>query len=186
MKRIRSFRTVAAILAGAALIAALSVGGATAAKIISGRAIKNHSIPLAKLTFAAQKSLRTGLPGPQGPQGPAGPAGAQGPAGQRGPQGQQGPAGNAALLSYAHIAADGDVMSDSKNLRQSQVKKIGVGAYCLLNLSSSIRNAVASPAFGSKAVSALIRSSTSNCDFIVYTVRGGGASTNSAFYVQLG
>jgi hypothetical protein len=186
MKRLTSFRAIAAVLAGAALIAALSVGGATAAKIISGRAIKNHSIPLVKLTFAAQKSLRTGLPGPQGPQGPAGPAGAQGPAGPKGPQGPTGPAGNSALLSYAHIAADGSVMSDSKNLRQSQVKKVGVGAYCLMHLSSSIRNAVASPAFGTKAVGALIRSSTPNCDFIVYTVRGGGGVANSAFYVQLG
>ncbi len=61
-------RTVLAILAGAALVAAIGVGGAgaTAAKKISGTTIKNHSIALVKLTVGAQKALRTGEPGPDG------------------------------------------------------------------------------------------------------------------------
>ena len=86
MNRISPFRTVLAILGGAAVIAAVSVGGATAAKAISGKAIKNHSIALVKLTYAAQSALRTGKPGPQGPSGPAGPAGPQGAQGPAGPQ----------------------------------------------------------------------------------------------------
>ena len=176
MKSIRSFRIIAALLAAAALIAALTVGGATAAGTINGRSIKNHSIPVVKLTLAAQKSLRTGVAGPAGPQGPAGPKGAQGP---------QGPAGHSAVLSYAHIAADGAVLSDSKNIKQGNVKKTGVGTYCLLKLSSSIRSAVASPAFGGAAVGALVRPATVNCDFVIYTVKGGGGTVNNAFFVQL-
>ena len=92
MKRISPFRTVLAVLGGAAVIAAVSVGGATAAKAISGKAIKNHSIALVKLTYAAQSALRTGKAGPQGPAGPAGPAGPQGTQGPAGPQGPRGSA----------------------------------------------------------------------------------------------
>ena len=66
MNRISPFRTVLAVLGGAAVIAAVSVGGATAAKAISGKAIKNHSIALVKLTYAARSALRTGKAGPAG------------------------------------------------------------------------------------------------------------------------
>jgi hypothetical protein len=180
MKGIRSARTIAAVLLGAALIAALSVGGATAAGLISGKAIKNHSIGVVKLTYAAQKSLRAGKIGPAGPAGPAGAAGQQG---AQGPRGPQGPAGRV-ISAYAHVSADGHVLSDSRNIRQANVKKVGDGAYCLQNL-SEYHSAVASVAFGGSAVSALVRPSTVNCSFVIYTVKGGGGNISNAFFVQL-
>jgi hypothetical protein len=184
MKRVGSVRIVLAILAGAALVAAITVGGAgaTAVKKISGSTIRNHSIALVKLTIAAQNALRTGKAGPQGPAGPAGAAGPAGPAGPRGPAGPQGRAG---VSTYAHIAADGTVLNDSRNVRQANVQKIGAGAYCLKGLSSSIQSAVASPVAGSAAVSALVRPTTAGCDFTIFTVKGGGGVVNNAFFVQL-
>lgn len=181
MKRFGSVRTVLAILAGVALAAAISVGGAgaSAAKKISGTTIKNHSIALVKLTFGAQNALRTGKPGPAGPAGPAGP---QGPAGPRGPAGPQGRGG---VSTYAHIAADGTVLSDSRNVKQANVQKIGAGAYCLKGLPTSLQSAVASPVAGSAAVSALVRPTTASCDFTIFTVKGGGGAVNNAFFVQL-
>jgi hypothetical protein len=181
MKRFGSVRTVLAILAGAALVAAISVSGAGAAAVkkISGTAIKNHSIALVKLTIGAQNALRTGVPGPAGPAGPAGP---QGPAGPRGPAGPQGRAG---VSTYAHIAADGTVLGDSRNVKQANVQKIGAGAYCLKGLANSVQSAVASPVAGSAAVSALVRPTTAGCDFTIFTVKGGGGAVNNAFFVQL-
>jgi hypothetical protein len=176
MKGIRS-RAIAALLIGAALVAALSVGGATAARLISGKAIKNHSIGVVKLTFAAQKSLRAGKVGPAGPAGPAGQAG------PAGPQGPQGPAGRV-VAAYAHVSADGHVLSDSRNIRQANLKKTGDGVYCLQNV-SEYHSAVASVAFGGPAVSALVRPSTVNCSFVIYTVKGGGGNISNAFFVQL-
>jgi Collagen triple helix repeat (20 copies) len=180
MKRFGSM--LAAVLAAAALVAALTVGGATAARLISGTSIKNHSIALVKLTFAAQKTLRAGKRGPAGAQGPAGPAGPQGPAGPAGPQG---PAGKAGVATYAHVAADGTVLGDSRNVKQSNVSKVGAGAYCLKNLPASLRSAVASTVPGGAAVSAQVRAATAGCDFTVFTVKSGGAGANNAFFVQL-
>ena len=185
MNRISPFRTVLAVLGGAAVIAAVSVGGARAAKAISGKAIKNHSIALVKLTYAAQSALRTGKAGPQGPAGPAGPAGPQGTQRPAGPQGPAGPRGTGSVAAYAHVAADGTLLGDSRNLKQSNVKKAGNGAYCLHGLSSSLHSAVASVAFGGSAVSATVRPATSTCDFVIYTVKAGGAPTNNAFFVQI-
>ena len=48
-------KTVVAIVLGAAVGSAVTVGGATAARGINGEAIRNHSIPIAKLTYGAQK-----------------------------------------------------------------------------------------------------------------------------------
>jgi hypothetical protein len=173
----KGIRVIAALLVGAALIAGLSVGGATAARLISGKAIKNHSIGLVKLTLAAQRSLRAGKIGPAGPAGPAGPQGAAG------PRGPQGPAGRVAA-AYGHIAADGSVLNDSRNIRQANVKKSGDGVYCLQGL-SEFHSAVASAAFGGSAVSALVRPATVNCSFVIYTVKGGGGNVSNAFFVQL-
>jgi hypothetical protein len=102
MSRLTKFLIVAAAL--------LLVGGgsATAAKLVTGKDVKNNSltgsdikngsVAAGDLSKAAKKALggktgargAAGPAGPQGPQGPAGAAGAQGPAG---PQGPQGPAG---------------------------------------------------------------------------------------------
>ena len=65
------------------------------------------------------------------------------------------------------------------------MKKAGNGAYCLHGLSSSLHSAVASVAFGGSAVSATVRPATSTCDFVIYTVKAGGAPTNNAFFVQI-
>lgn len=75
------------IIAG--LVLALAVAGtATAAKLITGRDIKDGSIGLADFSKSAKKGL-TGKAGAQGPAGPAGAAGSAGPAGATGPAGPQ-------------------------------------------------------------------------------------------------
>jgi hypothetical protein len=186
MKRIHPAHAVLAALVGAAVVAFFSVGGATAAGLISGASIKNHSIGAVKLTFAAQRFLRSGKRGPEGPQGPAGAAGPQGPAGPRGATGPAGPAGHSPTPVYAHVASDGTVLADSKNFKQANLNKNGAGSYCVKNLSSSIKNAVASPAAGSNAVSALIRPATAGCDFTVFTVKGNAVKVDSGFFIQLG
>lgn len=72
----------ATIIAALALFVALGGGAAAyASGLISGKQIKNHSIPAKKLTKAAIKSLH----GKQGPAGPAGATGATGPQGPAGP-----------------------------------------------------------------------------------------------------
>jgi hypothetical protein len=182
MKRIHPAHAVLAALVGAAVVAFLSVGGATAAGLISGAKITNHSIGAVKLTFAAQRFLRAGK---RGPAGPAGPAGSQGPAGPQGPAGSQGPAGKSAVSTYAHVAADGTVLADSRNVRQANVKRIATGSYCF-NFSATLKSAVAAPAVGNDAVGAIIRPAGSGCDFTVYTVRGGGTKVNNGFFIQLG
>src|SRR4051794_37164900 len=96
--------TPSLVLSVVAIFLALA-GGATAAKLISGKDIKNSSVTGAdirdgslgsndlsegsigpsRLSLAVQDKLdRAGTPGPQGPTGPAGSAGPQGPAGPAG------------------------------------------------------------------------------------------------------
>lgn len=73
-------RHPATIIASLALFIALGGGAALASGLISGSQIKNHSIPVKKLTKSATKSLR-------GERGAPGPAGAPGAAGKPGPIG---------------------------------------------------------------------------------------------------
>src|SRR5436190_10820141 len=85
MKGVFDFRTIASGFLAAAVVFALSVGGATAAGLIGGKQIRNHSIGLIDIKRTAQKALHgqrglTGAAGPAGPQGPPGPAGLPGPA----------------------------------------------------------------------------------------------------------
>lgn len=99
LRRIRALMTPSMVVALMALVLASTGGAYAASRLISGRDIRNGSIPASKLTRAARQQMR-GLEGPRGakgPAGPAGPAGAQGPAGSQGPQGAQGPAGPQAL-----------------------------------------------------------------------------------------
>lgn len=63
-------------------------GTATAAKLITGKDIKNGSIAEKDLSKKVQKKLKK-----VGQQGPAGPQGTQGLQGTQGPQGDRGPAG---------------------------------------------------------------------------------------------
>jgi hypothetical protein len=77
----------------AIILAAVISGSAGAASLlIDGKKLKNHSVPVTKLTASAVRSLR-GHSGPQGIQGPQGTEGAQGIQGTQGPQGVPGPPG---------------------------------------------------------------------------------------------
>jgi hypothetical protein len=74
----------------AIIIAAVISGSAGAASLlIDGHKLKNHSVPVTKLTASAVRALH-GQRGPQGIQGPTGP---QGPTGAKGAQGIPGPPG---------------------------------------------------------------------------------------------
>jgi hypothetical protein len=76
------------------LVAALFVvltSTATAAKLITGKQIKDGSIGLVDLSAKAKNALK-GKQGPSGPQGPQGPAGLAGAAGVPGPAGGFDPA----------------------------------------------------------------------------------------------
>ncbi len=97
----KSLKHPATIMALLALFVALGSGTAVAGSLISGRNIKNHSVPEGKLTRQAIAKLRgrkgpagpAGRTGPQGPKGSSGARGAQGAKGATGPAGQQGPPG---------------------------------------------------------------------------------------------
>ncbi len=98
----------ATLIAAIALLCLAAGGTATAAKLISGKDVRNSSLTGADvrngslgskdLSSAAKRSLRgaAGAAGVAGPAGPAGPAGAKGDAGPQGdtrPQGVQGERG---------------------------------------------------------------------------------------------
>ena len=98
--------TPAMIVALVALFSSLA-GGATAAKLLTGKQIANKSITgkdvkprsltgkhVKNRSLKAKDFKRGQLPaGEMGPEGPAGPAGAEGPAGSAGPEGDRGPIG---------------------------------------------------------------------------------------------
>jgi hypothetical protein len=90
MKTIITAIIVAAVISGSA--------GATSL-LIDGSKLKNHSVPVTKLTASAVRSLQ-GHRGPQGAQGVQGPPGAQGAQGAQGIQGAQGVAGSPGLSGY--------------------------------------------------------------------------------------
>jgi hypothetical protein len=96
----------------AIIVSAIISAGATAAVLIDGHSIKNHSIPVTKLTAGAVRSLhgRRGPQGSPGAQGIQGAQGAAGPQGARGPQGVQGVPGPPGLSGYVSgTAADSTV-----------------------------------------------------------------------------
>lgn len=100
----KGLRHPATILACVALFAALGGGVAAASGLITGKSIRNHSIPEGKLTRKAIKNLR-GHKGPAGPQGPQGSAGATGAQGSTGPQGATGATGPAGVTSSQVVFA---------------------------------------------------------------------------------
>jgi hypothetical protein len=80
-----------AFLAGILLA---SAGTATAAKLITGKQIKDGTISAKDLSKAVQAQLtKAGMAGPKGDTGSVGPAGDAGPAGSAGPRGDPGPTG---------------------------------------------------------------------------------------------
>jgi hypothetical protein len=95
-RRLSSGRT-ATIVAFLAGILIATAGTATAAKLVTGKQIKNGSVSAKDLSKAVRAQLKqAGLPGPQGvagPAGPAGPAGAKGDTGPAGPTGAPGLSG---------------------------------------------------------------------------------------------
>jgi Collagen triple helix repeat (20 copies) len=79
----------------AVIVVLLSIGSATAAKLITGREIANHSITgtdikRKSLPLSVLKTRPRGTPGPQGPKGAAGPQGPKGAAGAKGDPGEIG------------------------------------------------------------------------------------------------
>lgn len=165
----RSFiQTIVTAALAAALAVAVSVGGATAAGLITGRQIKDHSIGVVDLKKKAQALLH----GRRGAQGPAGPAGPTGPPGQ------------SSTVAYAHVGKSGAVVAaSSKNVVQANVVRTAAGQYCVRGLPASIKSAVATPA-GGKAIGAIIGGMTVNCSFVISLYSASGARVDSAFYVQ--
>lgn len=96
-------RTLPVVLIAAVILALSFSGGAMAAKLITGKQIKDNTVTTADikdgslktgdLSSATVTELQAGAMGPAGPQGPAGADGATGPAGATGPQGATGAAG---------------------------------------------------------------------------------------------
>ncbi len=171
MARMFRYRPVVAALIAAVLVSALSVGGAAATGLITGKQIKDHSIRLVDLTKAAQRKLH-------GQRGPRGLPGAQG------AQGLPGPAGQSSVLAYAHVSKSGGVIGvDSKNVKQANLVRTATGQYCFRGLSTSLKNAIASPS-GGKAIGAVVGTATVNCNFVVSTYAANGARVDNAFYVQ--
>jgi hypothetical protein len=179
MKRVIDVRTIVSGLLAAAVVFALSVAGATAAGLITGKQIRNHTIGLIDLKRTTQKALR-GQRGLRGLPGAAGPAGPQGPPGPAGLPGQSQPSTTAS----ARIAKNGIVLAAySRNIRQANVVRTAQGQYCFRGLSVSIKTAVASPSSGG-AIGAVVGPATVNCSFVVSTFAPGGKRVDSAFYVQ--
>ncbi len=156
--------SVSAALAVLALFVALG-GTATAAKLITGKQIKNGSLTgadvrnrslsgadlrngtvgLNKLTAKARATLLRGAPattagkdGAQGAPGPAGPAGPQGPKGDAGAPGPAGPAGSGAAF-FAGVGAH--LITDPSD-RIVVTKSLPAGSY-VLDAKAVIRTSVA-------------------------------------------
>jgi hypothetical protein len=176
MKGVFDFRTFVSGFVAAAVVCALTVGGATAAGLITGKQIRNHTIGVVDLKRTAQKALR----GQRGVQGPAGPAGPQGPPG---PAGLPGPA-QPSTAAYARVTRSGTLMADfSRNIKQVNIVRTATGQYCFRGLPLSIKTAVASPSNGS-AIGAVVGPPTTNCSFVVSTFASNGKRVDNAFYVQ--
>ena len=176
MKDVFNFRTIVSGFVAAAVVFALSVGGATAAGLITGKQIRNHTIGLVDLKRTAREALR----GQRGLQGPAGPAGPQGPPG---PAGVPGPA-QPSTVAYARVTRSGALMADfSRNIKQVNLVRTATGQYCFRGLPLSIKTGVASPSNGS-AIGAVVGPPTTNCSFVVSTFASNGKRVDNAFYVQ--
>jgi hypothetical protein len=92
--------------------------------------------------------------------------------------------GRPAVVVYAHVAKDGKLLSDSRNMKQSNVRRLKAGLYCIQHMAASLHSAVAAPSFGSGAVGAAVHDAKVNCNFLVYTVKGSGTLVDSGFFIQ--
>jgi hypothetical protein len=119
MKRLLSFRPSPGLAVAIAAVVLASVGSATAARLITGKQIKDGSITSrdvknGSLTKADFKSGQLGV-GPQGPQGQPGgpgPEGAPGDDGDDGTDGEDGEDGFARLAHEQSIQTFGDGVAD--------------------------------------------------------------------------
>lgn len=89
MHRVKRYRPSAAMVVALIALFAATAGTATAAKLITGKMIKNSSITSADVKNSSLLSADF-KPG-QIPAGAQGPQGGQGPQGDRGPEGERGP-----------------------------------------------------------------------------------------------
>ncbi len=115
--------TVLAFVIGLVIATA---GTATAAKLITGKQIKDGTISNKDLSKAVRAQLRKA--------GVAGPAGVQGPKGEQGPPGQPATPAASEVFAYAKIAGDGTVAASAPalNLEQSAISRLSSGQYCLV------------------------------------------------------
>ncbi len=138
--------------AGMALAFALglliaSAGTATAAKLITGKQIKDGSISSKDLSKAVRAQLRKA--------GVAGPVGSQGPKGDQGPPGQAATPAASDVFAYAKIAGDGTLAAavPALNLEQSAITRLSAGQYCLVV--PGAKSVMASLASGGNTAAAL-------------------------------
>src|SRR4051794_7854259 len=139
------------LLAFALGLLVATAGTATAARLITGKQIKDGSIAKQDLSSAIRTQLamagRPGAKGDPGPAGAVGPAGRTGEQGARGADGGPGVAGApGAALAYAHISRAGDVeVSLSKNVPAGNVHfgASNSGVYCFSGLGFTPRSAIA-------------------------------------------
>jgi hypothetical protein len=157
------------------------VGTATAAKMVSGKQIKDNSITGqdvkdASLSSADFKGDLTGPRGAQGDTGPAGPAGPQGPAGpagQTGPAGPTGPAGSAS--AYVHVTFPGAALTLDQ-ARSKNINRIIEGDdFICIDASVPVNNVIAAADYNNptEIASAQVIYATQGCppgyDFQVAT-----------------
>ena len=126
-------------------VAVATAGTATAAKLITGKQIKDGSITKKDLSSGIRAQLaEAGRPGPQGATGPMGPKGDKGDAGAPG-----------TALAYAYVTKAGDVDPGlSKNIPAGNVHfgATDSGVYCISGLSFTPHNAIATLGLGGGGV----------------------------------
>src|SRR5690242_19109983 len=96
----------ALLVALVALFATMS-GTAVAAKLITGKDVKNGSLQVKDLSAKARATLK-GATGPQGPAGPAGADGATGATGAAGPAGAPGISGREVVVAPTDTNSDAE------------------------------------------------------------------------------
>ncbi len=116
----------------AIIVAAVISGSAGAASLLfDGHKLKNHSVPVTKLTASAVQSLR-GQRGAQGVPGPQGIQGLQGAPGQQGAQGVAGPPGLSGLVNGvggtdSTVSVAGGAQASAFNLCPAGTQPLGGG-----------------------------------------------------------
>jgi hypothetical protein len=169
-----SFANVTAFIA---LFVALG-GAAFAAGTISGKSIVDHSITgkdikQGSIPLSALKKLPVGQEGPKGATGPAGPVG---PAGAPG-----------SAVAYAHVNADGTLdAGNSKNIASTKLTA-QPGYYCVLP-SVPVKNVVADGDGGlvGRFYNASFEDFVTSCPegaASVEIVKAGGGFVDSAFFI---